>query len=165
MLEEIKFKFRPPPEEHRKLQEELEEDLEKYMAGMQFSFPITPRLAASVSRWPKIPEGQKLTTYRGQPPPFTELPKRSPLMSTSIAAEKAKAFTDKSCCFFEITVLPGTPFLITPNLSEYEVLVGVQGMEVKSRNETIKSVYTDQGKKRFKVIEITYGPVTTAGRR
>lgn len=160
-LEEYRYSFAKPPPEHKALQQEFEKDFEAYARGGQASFPVTPEFAASVARWPKVPEGFKVTVYRGQPAKYTNLPTGA-LMSTSVAVERAKAFADKPCCLFEIILLPGTPFLITENMTEYEILVGIPGQEVKSRRELVKSVYTDMGKKRMKVIEVVYGPVNVA---
>jgi len=161
-LEEYAYSFVKPPPEHKALQVEFEKDFEAYAKGGQISFPVSPRFAASVARWPKVPEGFKVTVYRGQSAKYTNLPTGVVLMSTSSAVELAKRFADKPCCLFEIALLPGTPFLITDNWAEAELLVGVAGQEVKSRRELVKSVYTDMGKKRMKVIEVVYGPMDAA---
>jgi hypothetical protein len=161
-MEPYRFTFLKPPEEHKVLQEELKSDLAMYMAGQQKTFPITEKLAASVSRWPRVPEGKVLTVYRGQPNAYANLPARTPFLSTTIGVDEALRFRGDKCCLFEIHVLPGTPFLITPNAPEYEVLIG-QGV-VREQTEVIKTVETNLGKKRMKIIEVTYGPAT-AGRR
>jgi hypothetical protein len=161
-MEPYRFTFLKPPEDHKLLQEELKADLAAYMAGQQKTFPVSDKLAASVSRWPRIPEGKVLTVYRGQPSAYAELPTRGPFLSTTIGVDEALKFRGDKCCLFEIHVLPGTPFLITPNAPEYEVLIG-RGT-IQSRNEVLKTIETNLGKKRMKIIEVTYGPAT-AGRR
>jgi hypothetical protein len=161
-MEDYRFSFVSPPEEHKALHSELKADIDAYTDGGQLNFPISDKLEASVARWPRMPEGKTLTVYRGQPNEYSELPTRVPFMSTSIGVDEALKFRGHKCCLFEIHILPGTPFLITPNVDEYEIFVG--HAVIKDRKELVKTIETNLGKKRFKVIEITYGPAT-AGRR
>jgi len=179
--------FRPkmsrgqPMEAHDALVEELKEDLKLYTAGGQVSFPITPKLAASVARWPVATE--EFVVYRGQPKPkpkdtrvttkYLPLPlmtpyDRRPFFSTSLGLDVAKQFAKYAYPegdVFKITVKPGVRHLQLSAMGEAEILIAADGVaeygdaKVKASNEIVKNL---------SVWPVTYSPKPpkpTAGRR
>ena len=162
-------------EAHDALVEELKKDLETYTRGGQVSFPITPKLAASVARWPVTTE--ELVVYRGQPKPkdkntptkYLPLPlmtpyDRRPFFSTSMGLDVAKTFADYSFPkgdVFKITVKPGVRHLQLSNMGEAEILIAADGVaEYGPDKVRVKADGTWTN-----AWQVTYSPKPTGGRR
>jgi len=153
----------------------IEKDLEIYTRGGQLSFEITPKLEASVARWPVTTE--ELVVYRGQPKPkdkkaptkYLPLPlitrlDRRPFFSTSLGIEIAKRFAEyanPTGDTFKITVKPGVRYLQLSAMGEAEVLIASDGV-------------AEYGEKKVRVNglstwamswPVTYSPKPSGGRR
>jgi hypothetical protein len=153
----------------------LEKDLEIYMRGGQFSFPITPKLAASVARWPVATE--EFDVYRGQPKPkdkksptkYLPLPlmtpyDRRPFFSTSMSIAVAKTFAGYATPTgdtFKITVKPGVRYLKLSSMGEAEILVAADGVaEYGPEKVRVTGDYTWTMS-----WPVTYSPKPSGGRR
>jgi hypothetical protein len=115
----------------------LQTDLDIYMGN---SVRVTPKLAASVARWPVATE--EFDVYRGQPkdmkdpknPKSRPLPAYSPersFFSTSLNVRVARTFAGYSCSagdVFKITVKPGVRYLQVSNNFETEILLAADGV-------------------------------------
>lgn len=161
-------------EEHKTLVEELMPDLVEYTSGGQNSFPITPKLAASVARWPVATE--EFVVYRGQPKnkkdpkkplalPLMTPYDRRPFFSTSMGLDIAKQFADYAFPkgdVFEITIKPGVRYLHLSTMGEAEILIAADGVatygdtKVKRSNDVVKNL---------SVWTVTYAPKPSGGRR
>jgi hypothetical protein len=120
---------------------DLETDIRTYMSN---SVVITPKLAASMARWPVATK--EFVVYRGQPKPKKDDPKvttkylplplmdlynKRPFFSTSLGLDVAKQFAEYAYPIgdtFKITVKPGIRYLKLSSMGEAEVLLAADGV-------------------------------------
>ena len=120
---------------HEPINKELHADIRAYIdapnathAGHK-TYPITPKLAASVARWPKATED--IVVYRGQSKKHLKLPgTEKPFFSATDSLEIARDFGQwPDGNIFKITLKPGVRFLrVLPATSEGEILVAADGV-------------------------------------
>ena len=146
----------------------LQKDVETYMGN---SVVITPKLAASVSRWPVATK--EFDVYRGQPkdmkdpknPKSRPLPAYSPersFFSTSLNVRVARTFAGYSCPagdVFKITVKPGVRYLQVSNNFETEILLAADGV-AEYGPKKVRATDLDDSTNFCQAWPVTYSPRT-----
>ena len=156
---------------HKALYEELKGDIDDYVnysgtSEIHKTFPISPKLAASVARWPKVTE--ELVVYRGQSKKHLKLPgAEKAFLSATDGLNTAREFAGKGGNIFKITLKPGVRFLKTYGAleggGEQEVFVATDGV-VEYGDEKVR--VEDKGMlMRNMAIPVTIYPKPEGGRR
>lgn len=152
---------------HKQLNIELEKDIEGYTRGFQRSFPISPKLAASVATWPIA--DKEIIVYRGQPKEFNMLPMPTksmtlPFFSTTTRLDIAQTFAKyapKGGQVFVIKIQPGVRFLVISGSGEGEILVAANGIAEYGSSK----VQVKQPEAKGSATPVIYKPQPTGGRR